>query len=278
MLGNGPIITVEKRLTISFVTAVVTLMLIPLQMWAYAQGEPVTLAEGEEFEGLVVKQIDQDEETVTVDVTNCWGPACEFGTVSDNVLEIGDRIPFKCDSDAILMEIEPSTPKAVFTIEKAHEGQCMVLGPPGQSDGSNDGKATVKYDGGSMDVKASLTNGSVNEISVDADFTSIVISVSTEDKDGEFTITLPRELIDSRADGQDDTFIVLVDGDEIDAEETETTQTERTLKIVVFGGTEDIEIIGTQVIPEFGILAALALGAAMGAIVLLRLVRPLPVI
>jgi predicted secreted protein with PEFG-CTERM motif len=35
------------------------------------------------------------------------------------------------------------------------------------------------------------------------------------------------------------------------------------------GGTEEIEIIGTQVIPEFGILAALVLAAAVGAIVVL---------
>jgi predicted secreted protein with PEFG-CTERM motif len=32
-------------------------------------------------------------------------------------------------------------------------------------------------------------------------------------------------------------------------------------------GTEDIEIIGTCVIPEFGVIAALVLAAAVGAIV-----------
>jgi len=129
------------------------------------------------------------------------------------------------------------------------------------------GTIRVEFEGNVFNVKASLSNGSIRSIEVDPDFTSIIISVSTTDQDGELTITLPRQLIDARINGDDDDFIVLVDGDEADFDETDTTSTERTLTIPVPAGAEEIEIIGTVVVPEFGILAALVLAAAVGAII-----------
>jgi len=131
------------------------------------------------------------------------------------------------------------------------------------------GTVRVQFEDNVFNVKASLSNGSIRSIEVDPDFTSIVISVRTTDQDGELKITLPRQLIDARINGDDDDFIVLVDGEEADFEETDTTATERTLTIPVPAGAEEVEIIGTQVIPEFGILAALALAAAVGAIVVI---------
>ncbi len=116
-------------------------------------------------------------------------------------------------------------------------------------------------------IDASLTNGSISRIQVDEDFNSLIITVRTGDKDGTLTITLPREVIDAKLNGGDDEFIVLVDGDEEAYEETNTTATSRTLKIPVPAGASEIEIIGTQVIPEFGIIAALVLAIAVGAII-----------
>lgn len=142
------------------------------------------------------------------------------------------------------------------------------------------GGVRVEFEGNVFNIDASLSNGSIQSIEVDPDFTSLIISVSTTDEDGELTITLPRDLIDARIDGDDDDFIVLVDGEEADFEESETTSSERTLVIPVPGGAEEIEIIGTQVIPEFGILAALVLAAAVGAIVVVsrknQLLKVLP--
>jgi len=156
----------------------------------------------------------------------------------------------------------------LYTVKATYSGQSVQttfefsggVGPP-------TGTVKVEFEDNVFNVKASLSNGSIQSIEVDPDFTSLIISVSTTDEDGELTITLPRELIDARIDGDDDDFIVLVDGDEADFDETDTTSTERTLTIPVPAGAEEIEIIGTQVIPEFGILAALVLAAAVGAIV-----------
>ena len=60
---------------------------------------------------------------------------------------------------------------------------------------------------------------------------------------------------------------MLVDGDEGDHTEKDVTSTSRTLVIPVPAGTEEVEIIGTQVIPEFGVIAVIVLALALSAIV-----------
>jgi len=67
-------------------------------------------------------------------------------------------------------------------------------------------------------------------------------------------------------DGDDDEFFVLVDGEEVDFEEI-TTSTDRTLTIEFSAGAEQIEIIGTFVIPEFGTIAAMILAVAIISII-----------
>ena len=127
----------------------------------------------------------------------------------------------------------------------------------------------VEFEGNKIPVKYKITNGSVRGIEVDPDFTSIIISISATD-DGELTITLPRNLIDARFEGcggDDDEFIVLIDGEEETYDETDTTSSDRELVIPIPGGAEEVEIIGTCIIPEFGILAPLVLAAAVGAII-----------
>ena len=79
-------------------------------------------------------------------------------------------------------------------------------------------------------------------------------------------ITLPRALIDAKLNGEDDDFFVLVDGEEVDFDET-TTSTDRTLTIAFPDGAEEIEIIGTFVVPEFGTIAVLILAVAIISII-----------
>ncbi len=111
-----------------------------------------------------------------------------------------------------------------------------------------------------------ITGGSLLSITEDFEAHSLMIQISTT-SDGELTITLPRNVIDSQTGGLDDTFFVLVDGDEVEFEETSTTATERVLQIPFPNGAEEIEIIGTVVIPEFGTIAALILAVAIVSII-----------
>ena len=67
-------------------------------------------------------------------------------------------------------------------------------------------------------------------------------------------------------DGEDDDFFVLIDGEEVDFEET-TSSTDRILTIAFPAGAEEIEIIGTFVVPEFGTIAAMILAVAIISII-----------
>jgi len=116
-----------------------------------------------------------------------------------------------------------------------------------------------------FDVSYSITGGRVLGITADVEAKSLVVSISTT-SDGVLTITLPRGLIDAKISDQDDDFFVIVDGEEVEFEE-EKTSTDRTLTIHFQDGAEEIEIIGTWIIPEFGAIAALVLAVAIISII-----------
>jgi predicted secreted protein with PEFG-CTERM motif len=124
--------------------------------------------------------------------------------------------------------------------------------------------------GPSIDVEGytvgyNIIGGSVLSITADVDANSLIIEISTT-SDGELTIILPRALIDAKLNGDDDEFFVLVDAEEVDFDETKTSS-DRTLTIAFLDGSEEIEIIGTFVIPEFGAIAALILAVAIISII-----------
>ena len=117
-----------------------------------------------------------------------------------------------------------------------------------------------------------------------SDRDSIAESSWVSDTVGYFEISLPREVIDSRICydtqwirdfddpascrewGPDSNFIVLVDGEEADFQEWPTAG-QRKLEIPFTHGVTQIEIIGTQVIPEFGTIAVLVLAVAIISII-----------
>jgi len=121
---------------------------------------------------------------------------------------------------------------------------------------------------GTFSVGYSITGGSIKSITPDGEFSSLIVAIDATD-DGEVTLTLPREVIDARmngCEGADGDFFVLVDGEEVDFDETKTSQ-DRTLTIGFFAGSEEIEIVGTCAIPEFGAVAALILAVAIISII-----------
>ena len=115
-------------------------------------------------------------------------------------------------------------------------------------------------------ISYEITNGKIINIMTDMDAKSLLIDIEAWD-DGSITLTIPRSVLDAKInDGGDDEFFVLVDGEEVDFEEI-TTSTDRTLTIEFSAGSEQIEIIGTFVIPEFGTIAAMILAVAIISII-----------
>jgi predicted secreted protein with PEFG-CTERM motif len=156
----------------------------------------------------------------------------------------------------VLYGTESRTAEATFTFGGAGTVPSTPSTPSGPS---------IAVPGTEFSVGYSITGGSVLSITPDVDANSLIIAISTSD-DGEVTITLPRGLIDAKIGSEDDDFFVLVDGEEVEFEEA-TTSTTRTLTIGFPIGAEEIEIIGTMVVPEFGTIAALILAVAIISIV-----------
>ncbi|MGI0066343.1 MAG: PEFG-CTERM sorting domain-containing protein, partial [Nitrosotalea sp.] len=67
--------------------------------------------------------------------------------------------------------------------------------------------------------------------------------------------------------GQDDTFIILIDGAEVKPQSESANNDFRNITIQFLQGDQDIEIIGTQIVPEFGPLAALVFAIAIVSII-----------
>jgi predicted secreted protein with PEFG-CTERM motif len=114
-------------------------------------------------------------------------------------------------------------------------------------------------------ISYQIVNGKVINVIPDMDAVSLLVHIQSTD-DGSITLTIPRSVLDSTINNVDDKFFVLVDGEEVDFEEI-TTSIHRTLTINFLAGTEEIEIIGTFVIPEFGTIAAMILAVAIISII-----------
>ena len=152
---------------------------------------------------------------------------------------------------AVLYGTESRTAETTFTF--------------GGSTGTSGGGTKMAVTDTDFTVNYKITGGKLVSITRDVDAHSLTIAI-TASQDGSLEITLPRALIDAKMGDQDDTFFVLVDGEEVDFAET-TTSTDRTLTIQFPAGAEEIEIIGTFVVPEFGTIAVMILAVAIISII-----------
>ena len=116
-------------------------------------------------------------------------------------------------------------------------------------------------------VNYTITGGNIKDMTIDAQSISLIVSVNST-SDGTVTLQMPRTLIDAKtSSGQDDSFIILIDGAEVKSQSESSNSDYRTLTIPFLQGDQDIEIIGTQVVPEFGPIAALVLAIAIISII-----------
>ena len=124
---------------------------------------------------------------------------------------------------------------------------------------------TISVQGSNDLVGYEITGGKLLGISPDVEANSLIISIDATDNSS-LTLTIPRSVLDATINGGDDDFFVLIDGEEVDFDET-TTSMDRTLTIEFPVGSEEIEIIGTFVVPEFGTIAAMILAVAIISII-----------
>ena len=136
---------------------------------------------------------------------------------------------------------------------------------------------------GTFDVGYIIKGGTVKNMEIFSDKLTLRITIEAT-KDGTITLTLPRDLIDAKKpanlspddilagktvnpkDLEDDDFFVLIGGEEASFKETKTKDS-RTLSIGFLADDTQIDIVGTQIVPEFGAIAALVLAIAIISII-----------
>jgi len=130
----------------------------------------------------------------------------------------------------------------------------------------------VKMGDGNDSIGYEITGGSIVSIEPDVDpitgevvSPTLLITIDATD-DGSLTLVIPRSVLDATVDGEDDEFLVLIDGEKVDFSE-DATSTSRTITIEFAAGDTLIEIIGTFVVPEFGTIAAMILAVAIVSII-----------
>jgi hypothetical protein len=131
---------------------------------------------------------------------------------------------------------------------------------------ADSGTYTLDVEDKTFDVAYNL-DGEVLAMDVDQESTSLLIGI-TNAEDSVLEVGFSSVLL-SANDGE---FIVLVDGLETDY--TATYEGENpTLSIPIEAGTEEVEIIGTSVIPEFPFSAIAVMGAVSAMILVLSRTR-----
>ena len=147
--------------------------------------------------------------------------------------------------------------------ERSNSAQIKITGTfeddddgPGdtmQKDNTQCGEGILAVD--DQCVPFSISGGMVTSATLNIDDKAIVINIDSED-DGILTVNPSKSV-------QDVIFLVLVDGEEWDDVEIVGNQ----VTVMFPAGTEQIEIFGAFLIPEFGTIAAMILAVAIISII-----------
>ena len=132
---------------------------------------------------------------------------------------------------------------------------CVIISPKLSSEQL--ANSTIIVNGTSYIVPHNIEGGKILDISIDAGLKEMKIMLQPSGN-GNFTIDLPRILIDAKENGSDTHYVVLANKHGADFKEL-VTYDYRELTISFTNNTDIIEIIGTQVVPEFGPLSYVVL-------------------
>ena len=154
-----------------------------------------------------------------------------------------------------------------FEMTVSGSGTTVPGSDPGSSPGQPAEYRNSVLEPSDVPITYSIAGGSLLSIEPDVDAKSLIIMIDATD-DGSLTITVPRTILESTdAAGDDADVFVLVDDEEANGVEITATATDRTITIPFSAGDGKIEIVGTWVIPEFGMIAAMILAIAIISIV-----------
>jgi predicted secreted protein with PEFG-CTERM motif len=150
--------------------------------------------------------------------------------------------------------------------EEVRQAQSLIKKLEHQEGFQTPLKTPIEIQGTDLKITYAMSGGVIKQVVPDLDEKSLRIEIDTI-SNGTLSIKLPREIIDAKFDQEDDDFFVILDGLDTDFDETKSGN-ERTIIVEFPKGTEEIEIIGTFVIPEFGGITVLILMASIISVIL----------
>ncbi|MGI0027861.1 MAG: PEFG-CTERM sorting domain-containing protein, partial [Nitrosopumilaceae archaeon] len=115
-------------------------------------------------------------------------------------------------------------------------------------------------------IPYSINGGTVLSGTLNAASKTLTVNIQAND-DGQITLNIPRSVLDSKNGNNDQSFVVLLDGREQYTDTETSTSDTRTVTVPFTEGSEMVEIVGTQIVPEFGTIAALVLAIAIISII-----------
>lgn len=116
----------------------------------------------------------------------------------------------------------------------------------------NEKTVTVNDTNFTLNYTITGNDNKIAKINLDTAGEGLVIFMNAH-SDGNFTITLPRELIDAKINGTDTIFTYHEVGGDITALATDkkSTPIDRTITIYFGAGNRVIDLVGSHVVPEF---------------------------
>jgi hypothetical protein len=105
---------------------------------------------------------------------------------------------------------------------------------------------SVNIDDSTYNIDYTATNLAVSSVNADIDFITLIFQVEVLGNEGQLELSFDRDFFDAKLNSEDDDFFVIVDGDEIPFEETKD-DSHRTISFSVDPGTEEIEVIGSEI-------------------------------
>jgi predicted secreted protein with PEFG-CTERM motif len=121
-------------------------------------------------------------------------------------------------------------------------------------------------------IRYQITGGTLAGLTADPDL-AMLTAMITSTADGTLTLELPRNVMQSLTvegqptGGSDVDYEAFIDGIPGDAVQTSMTDSARVVTVDFDQGAEEIELVGTWVVPEFGAIAAIVLAVAIVGII-----------
>ena len=129
-------------------------------------------------------------------------------------------------------------PKAIFAIVAF---AVFSLVPAAFAD-----SISVNVGNSTYDIEYTATDLEINSLTADMDFISLIFQVEVLGNQGQLELNFDRDFFDAKLGSEDDDFFVIVDGDELQFEETKD-ESHRSISFLVDPGSEEIEIIGSEI-------------------------------